>query len=40
MKIKFPITIFNKQDLLESDFVSSGSEAVVSRQLSVDGFYK
>lgn len=30
---------FNEQDLLESDFISSGSEAVVSRQLLVDGQY-
>ncbi len=31
---------FNEQDLLESSFVSSGSEAVVSRQSLVDGLYK
>jgi len=31
---------FNEQDLLESEFVSPGSEDVVSRQSLVDGSYK
>jgi len=31
---------FNEQDLLESDFVNSGSEIVISRESLVVGFYK